>query len=499
MSRTFRGGLPIILLLVAGSLSKNEYSDTELLSDGNVLTMALTDIHANTPYIRPVSIAASSNATFNITNVSSSVAFIIFQIHVYQHNVTLSYDKDYLNKVSNRSVFGSNIGLYSRLTKNIVTQLFVKNDNVHAVQALLVAIAYHNRAPIPGGCNMEFNTEIAPYANVQTLPAMVIVDVQPASMPLNNSDKPICQKNPVEHKMYQIFLPEYDFSSDSYFTAIRKMLTVTDIIANGYEVTNPTVSSPMRRVFSAYTGTGSVYVAVATYGIYSSAYVPAFSYSCYPLVDPESCDVLPSFSSKFFCAFCMILGFLLILLGHMLYNCDVILPILFTGTVIGYIIQGSIGIGLLIGIGISALLCISVCFHVPFSQILYSVMTLGLFFACVGYYNSPDSFIILQNDWLFWILFIVSAISIGFIVGILSIITTAMTVAIFSSFLVVLSIDYYVGSSLKYMIVNIVRRATVEGFNVASIRHPVSTAALYRFIRQWVSGRNSMETMPLLS
>ncbi|XP_076748907.1 transmembrane 7 superfamily member 3 isoform X2 [Xylocopa sonorina] len=444
MSRTFRRGLPIILLLVAGGLSGNEYSDTELVS------------------------------------------------------------------VSNRSVFGSNIGLYSRLTKNIVTQLFVKNDNVHAVQALLVAIAYHNRAPIPGGCNMEFNTEIAPYANVQTLPAMVIVDVQPASMPLNNSDKPICQRNPVEHTMYQIFLPGYDFSSDTYFTAIRKMLTAKDIMENGYEVTNPTISSPMRRVFSAYTGTGSVYVAVATYGIYSSAYVPAFSYGCYPIVDPESCDVLPNFSSKFFCAVCMTLGFILIFLGHMCCNCDVIMPLLFTGTVIGYIIQGSIGIGLLIGIGISALITVAVCYHVPFSQILYSVMTLGMFFTSVGYYNSPDSFIILHSDWIFWILFTVSAISIGFIIGILSIITTAMTVAIFSSFLVILSIDYYVGSSLKYIIINIVRRATVEGFDVAIIRHPVSAAdinliilwsclALYRFIRQWVSGRSSVETVPLLS
>lgn len=80
---------------------------------------------------------------FNVTNVSSSASFIIFQIHTYQYNVTLSYDKDYLD--SNRSVFGSNVGLFSRLTTNIVTQLYVKNDNVHKVEALLVAIAYHDK------------------------------------------------------------------------------------------------------------------------------------------------------------------------------------------------------------------------------------------------------------------------------------------------------------------------------------------------------------------
>lgn len=53
-----------------------------------------------------------------------------------------------------------------------------------------------------------------------------------------------------------------------------------------------TVFSPMRRVFSAYTGVGSVYVAVATYGDYSAAYVPTFSYACHPIVDPDSCKIL---------------------------------------------------------------------------------------------------------------------------------------------------------------------------------------------------------------
>ena len=77
---------------------------------------------------------------FNVTNVSSSASFIIFQIHTYQYNVTLSYDKDYLD--SNRSVFGSNVGLFSKPTRNI---LYVRNDNVHKVEALLVAVAYNDK------------------------------------------------------------------------------------------------------------------------------------------------------------------------------------------------------------------------------------------------------------------------------------------------------------------------------------------------------------------
>lgn len=112
-------------------------------TDGSVFEMMLTN--DTTPYMKQISIAASSKAIFNVTNVSSTTSFIIFQIHIYQHNVTLSFDKDCLDKVSNRSIFGSNIGLLSKLTTNIMTQFFVKNDNVHDVKALLVVIAYNNK------------------------------------------------------------------------------------------------------------------------------------------------------------------------------------------------------------------------------------------------------------------------------------------------------------------------------------------------------------------
>lgn len=107
--------------------------------------MNLTSLHNYSPYTKRITIEANSKSTFNVTNVSSSASFIIFQIHTYQYNVTLSLDKDYLDKNSNRSVYGSNVGLFSRLTTNIVTQLYVKNDNVHKVEALLVAIAYNDK------------------------------------------------------------------------------------------------------------------------------------------------------------------------------------------------------------------------------------------------------------------------------------------------------------------------------------------------------------------
>lgn len=48
----------------------------------------------------------------------------------------------------------------------------------------------------------------------------------------------------------------------------------------------------------------------------------------------------------------------------------------------------------------------------------------------------------------------------------------AMTCSIIASFMVILPFDYWTGSSLKYIVINIIRRITVKGFNSAAVRPP---------------------------
>ncbi|XP_026666998.1 transmembrane 7 superfamily member 3-like isoform X2 [Ceratina calcarata] len=411
------------------------------------------------------------------------------------------------------SVFGSNVGLFSRLTSNIMTQFFVKNDNPQTIEALLIAIPYNAKAPVPGGCNMEFATEIAPYARVQTLPELVVVDVQPPSMPLQSIALSKCGNttNPVSVEIYQMFLTEQDFSSLGYFSAISSMLTVQDIKTNGIEVASASVMSPMRRVFSAYTGVGSVYVAVAKYGENYAAYVPAFSYACHPVVDPESCTILSGFFPQFICASCLLIGLLLIIFSyqHLVIVIDTMITIFFFGTVLGYISFASIGIALLISLGITALI-VWLRSVTLVGRALHNIMTIGFFSACLVYYNSPDTFIAVHDNAIFWTLFVIIACSIG--VGALCLLGLShlATCSICTGLMVVLPIDYYAGSNLKYILINFIRRATVEDFYLASVQHPSQTKdiilivlwsglAFYHFARHGVGILTSgSETIPLL-
>ncbi|XP_076643755.1 transmembrane 7 superfamily member 3 isoform X2 [Halictus rubicundus] len=327
-------------------------------------------------------------------------------------------------------------------------------------------------APVPGGCNMEFEHEIAPYTKVQLQDAMVMVDAQPASTPFSN--KPNCDKNPVDHKMYQMYLSERDFSAESYFQGIISMLTVDDIVVNGYETSHYKLISPMRRIYSAYTGIGSVYATVATYGDKSAAYVPTFSYACRPVQDPNSCEILTDTFPKVVCALCFFMGLITILSGQTSFIVDQFAGFLFVGTMIGYLITGTIGYGILIGVGTAAMLC--------WIRLSTSV-NVGWFIACILFFLTPESLSILHINWVFLLCFILTVTLCSILVALTgTFISALITGALYSSFMIVLPLDYWFGSSLKYILINPIRRATIAGFSDAIIIQPVQGKDIFLII-----------------
>lgn len=91
-------------------------------------------------------------------------------------------------------------------------------------------------APIPGGCNMEFDIEIAPYQKLSVENDMITVDTQPGSVLAANGLPLPCDKQLVHHRMYRLYLPKQDFTPDTYFEGITSMVTPQDIVRNGDEV-----------------------------------------------------------------------------------------------------------------------------------------------------------------------------------------------------------------------------------------------------------------------
>jgi len=50
--------------------------------------------------------------------------------------------------------------------------------------------------------------------------------------------------------------------------------------------------------------------------------------------------------------------------------------------------------------------------------------------------------------------------------------------AIFGSYFIIVAIDYYIGSNLKYIIITIIRRITIPGFHLAFVYPPFQGAGM---------------------
>ncbi|EFN87392.1 Transmembrane 7 superfamily member 3 [Harpegnathos saltator] len=445
-----RGAVTLLLALplLVGIATTVALENATIKLDNGTITASLLNYQENDSFKKRLNLPPYSGVTITVTDIPPDVSFVVLQIHTYQYNATLAYDKKLLDKVSRGSLFGSNIGLYLK-TRNVIgpVQVFLTHDNVHDLDALLVIVPYGRTAPIPGGCNMEFEIEIAPYQKLHMENEMIIVDTQPA-MAIAASGSPIpCEKNPVRHSMYRLHLPKQDFTPETYFNAIASMLTVRDIVRNGTEIPPISTISSMRRIYSMYAGTGFVYAVVATYRNYSSAYVPTFSYGCSYLLYPKSCQVLNETFPMVVCAIVLFLGVLSVIIGHRpIYACvDHSLPNLAMGGFIGYTIAVAAG----------------------------------------DPGTATYMFCIVEHEWSFWLLFASLVLTVASLLLITCQLGEIITRAVFGSYFVVVALDYYVGGNLKYIIINMIRRITVPGFHSAFVYPPVQTADL-ALIGLWI-------------
>ncbi|XP_032687137.1 transmembrane 7 superfamily member 3-like [Odontomachus brunneus] len=478
----------VTLLLVLPLLLGNATTALEdaTIKPDSTITTSLLNYRENDVFKKRLNLPPSSGLTIIVTD-ASAFSFIVLQVHTYQYNATLAYDETLLDKVSEGSLFGSNIGLYLK-TRNVTgpMQVFLKHYNVHKLDALLVIVPYGLNAPIPGGCNMEFEIEIAPYQKLRVENEMIIVDAQPAAALAANGSTISCNKNPVQHRMYRLHLSMQDFNPETYFDAIASMLTVRDVARNGTEISPAPSISAMRRIYSMYAGTGFVYAVVATYGNYSSAYVPTFSYGCSPVLYPKSCQVLNGTFSMVLCAIVLFIGFLSVVIGHKpKHACaDRLLSDCAFGGFVGYTFAVAVGVsGTTISILIGLLLaiftmCVSPCVRVlglkkPLFLLLCN-LPLAFLCGCIAYLFAPAGmYYVLQYDWSFWTIFVSLVLALAMLLMITFQVAEIIARAVFGSFLLIIALDYYTNTNLKYIIITMIRRITIPKFCSAFVYPPI--------------------------
>ncbi|KAI5639791.1 transmembrane 7 superfamily member 3 [Phthorimaea operculella] len=415
-------------------------------------------------------ISIKNNSVLHLTliNVNKKVDFIVVQAHSHIYNITL-------NDSANLSISGTNVGLYG--TVKPPNTYLVSNMNNMSLKVYISVHGYSNTDPIPGGCNLVGNIPIPPFMHIAYDKDMVQVDAAAAKVP----NTACGSGDNLDMTFYRMYLDERDFSEDGYFKGLKDMMTWDKIMANGYQVPQTLAMKKMRRFLSAYPGTGSIYVMVATVPPNRySVYVPTHTYACSPL---DGCEVLDDFISQFFCAGLIFIGLFTCFLGHRFFRTEMFLAGAFAGVIITYILLSNwtdlerpalLGASLLTGTFFGAIWILTWWFYgIPVLSVALATMHLGFLMAAVvihaAYTGSHDFF---EDDGRFWTIFILIMLLCSFTLTTVSYQSNILCCSVLGAYAVVFATDHYVGSSLKYLMYNTVRRAVVPQFNYAILALP---------------------------
>lgn len=97
-------------------------------------------------------------------------------------------------------------------------------------------------APIPGGCNLEFEMPVSPWLRVSYNHSVVNVDHELAALPTNRGDAFPCESESLQYEVFHYYLSQRDFTEDSFFDAIRLLRTVKGAHTYGREVSTACIS-----------------------------------------------------------------------------------------------------------------------------------------------------------------------------------------------------------------------------------------------------------------
>ncbi|XP_028160981.1 transmembrane 7 superfamily member 3-like [Ostrinia furnacalis] len=423
-------------------------------------------------------ITRSSSVKVNFNNIDKNVSFVIFQVHSHLYDITV-YNNTY---VKGSYVSGTNVGLYSSVKPKMDT-FYVYNQNKDVdLKVLVTLLGYRYQDPIPGGCNMEFPIPVSPFLTTKLNKDYVVVDTAPARY---YSDDKCLNVVKVKVEFYMMYLPTGNYDADTYFEGIMKMMTYDNIRENANWIPLSSIAWRMRRMLSLYPGTGAVYVAVAQNSDnpnYYSVYVPTATYGCQPVDD--GCELIDDVLSRFICAMLLFVGIFVCYFGHRFFKTEMFLMGMLGGFVLTYIV-----ISTQVTLDTFALLMASIIsgiffgafwltfwwyYGIPVIAVSLPALNLGFLLSAIVYSQipGPGYLPVLQDDSNFWVLFIIIMSVASLILVSLAFVSNFVCCAILGAYAIVYPIDFYLGSNIKYIIINTIRRATVPKFNLAMLNTP---------------------------
>ena len=384
-------------------------------------------------------------------------------------------------------------------------EVILDNLSHRDVTLVLVARNYSAKHPVPG---LASNSTQGNALNLTYDGDVVTLDFS-LGKALNSSGG---ESGPIlTYSIYQHYLTERDYDQDRFLSELStSMLQLDDIIDNG-QLVDPAFISKSREskskiVFSSYPGTAVIFsvIVTTTYQnandtkaqVFSSLYATTSTYGCqFDKNKVLSCQTIWATITKILCGCSIFAGIFIAFFGHRYYQAYQFIAGAYATGICAFIaitlaMQSSytekVGLAMAVGV-IGAFLWVIIwyLFGIPLLSTALPVASMGLIIGATFVFLPPLNTASMASDTLYWLT--IAAFIVGCLLAVLPFTKTAsmLSAVILGSFLCIIPLDHYIGSSLKYILVNLIRRSNVTGFNLAVLYFPFQVSLTYISLTPW--------------
>jgi len=287
--------------------------------------------------------------------------------------------------------------------------------------------------------------------------------------------------NEIEYQVYHLYQEPWNSNSansmeERLYHSLKKFESID--CAKRYGTRVDSLGPHLDRlVFAAYPGVGSVYAVVAKAANGSSLYGLAHSYGCDLDPDSRSCPKEDQTLLQIFCACSLFAGLLLAFAGHKFFLGSQIMFGFFAGVYIGFILLKvfcSLNMNFMFFLVMACGVCMSIgvvavwiFLAVPVVSVILPTIEVGVIFASIILYLPQTNTISLVTDLNYWLVYICCVLAAPICLLAFTQKAHILSCVLVGTTLTILPVDFYMGTTLRYMFLNIIRRAHVPHYNQA--------------------------------
>ena len=334
-------------------------------------------------------------------------------------------------------------------------------------------VGYSEGDPVPGQCSNKEGVWPLPALTLEARSEVIRLNFSAAAPNIRGACN---NREEVTYKVYQRYICDEKDMENAFFEALKNFKDISSIETWGSRVSS-LGPHKNRLVFANYAPIGSVYAVIAAAVNGSSLYGLGHSYGCD--LDPVTgaCHQETLAIVQISCACSLFAGLLLAFMGHKYFLGSQILFGFYAGVYIGYILLQvfcdlefyflfflvmACGVGMAI-----TTVSIWIFLGIPVLSVVLPTLEVGVVLASVVLYLPETNTITLTTSLHYWLVY--ACLVLAGPISLLAFTHKAHILAcvIVGSVLVMIPVDFFLGTGLRFIFLNVLRRSYVRDYREA--------------------------------